>query len=327
QAKKEVQRLKSTQRVLNRASEGLEGEVKSNSPAMQAVRKVVEKVAATDANVLILGENGTGKDLLARSLHKQSARTAEAFIKVDLGAVAPTLFEAELFGYNKGAFTDAREDRPGRFEIASGGTLFLDEIGNLPLSLQAKLLTVLQNRQVTRVGSHQPLPIDIRLVSATNQPLPAMVADGSFRQDLLYRLNTVEITLPPLRERTEDIPVLLEHFLQLYCRKYQKSGLSLAKSAMRDLVQYTWPGNIRELQHAVERAVILGEHQQLVTTDFLVAKNNTTNLSQSFRVEEVEKHLISEAIRKYQGNLTKAALELGFGRSTLYRKMEKYGLS
>jgi two-component system response regulator HydG len=326
-ANQEVQLLKSRQRVLNRPADSGEETIQSLAPAMQVVLRSAEKVASTDANVLILGENGTGKDLLARAIHQQSARAEEAFIKVDLGSLTPTLFESELFGYVKGAFTDAREDRPGRFELASGGTLFLDEIGNLPLSLQAKLLTVLQNRQVTRVGSHQPIPVDIRLVSATNQPLHTMVGEGQFRQDLLYRLNTVEITLPPLRERTEDIPALLQHFLNVYSRKYQKSNLTLAKSAVKDLQQYPWPGNIRELQHAVERAVIMSEHPQLVTTDFLAGHSLTTNKPSSFRLEEVEKHVISEAIRRHQGNLSKAALELGFGRSTLYRKMEKYGLS
>ena len=331
-ARREVSRLKSYQRVLNQPARAEEGEMLSRSPAMQNVLRTVEKVAATDANVLILGENGTGKDLLARLIHRQSPRSEEGFVKVDLGAVAATLFESELFGYNKGAFTDAREDRPGRFEIASGGTLFLDQIGNLTLPLQAKLLTVLQNRQVTRVGSHKAIPIDIRLLSATNQPLHQRVGEGAFRQDLLYRVNTVEVTLPPLRERTEDIPLLTEHFLYAYSRKYGKKGLELTPTTLRDLEQYPWPGNIRELQHAVERAVILGENNQLTTADFLkVAQpgysNGLSQAPQSFRVEEVEKHLISEAIRKYQGNLSKAAMELGFGRSTLYRKMEKYGLS
>jgi two-component system, NtrC family, response regulator HydG len=331
-ANREVTRLKSHQRVMNQALPPQEGEMLSRSPAMQAVLRTVEKVAATDANVLILGENGTGKDLLARLIHRQSGRAGEGFVKVDLGAVAATLFESELFGHVKGAFTDAREDRPGRFEMASGGTLFLDEIGNLPLQLQSKLLTVLQNRVVTRVGSHKAISIDIRLLSATNQPIYQRVAEGDFRQDLLYRINTVEVTLPPLRERTEDIPLLADHFLRLYSRKYGKDGLQLASSTLRDLQQYPWPGNIRELQHAVERAVILGESNQLTTSDFLKLPlsgqpNGPGKAPQSFRVEEVEKHLISEAIRKYQGNLTKAALELGFGRSTLYRKMEKYGLS
>jgi DNA-binding NtrC family response regulator len=331
-ARREVNRLKSHQRVLNQPARAEEGEMLSRSAAMQNVLRTVEKVAATDANVLILGENGTGKDLLARLIHRQSPRSEEGFVKVDLGAVASTLFESELFGYNKGAFTDAREDRPGRFEMASGGTLFLDEIGNLTLPLQAKLLTVLQNRQVTRVGSHKAIPIDIRLVSATNQPLHQRVGEGAFRQDLLYRVNTVEVTLPPLRERAEDIPLLAGHFLDVYSRKYGKKGLVLTPATLRDLEQYPWPGNIRELQHAVERAVILGENNQLTTADFLkVAQpgyaNGLNQAPQSFRVEEVEKHLITEAIRKYQGNLSKAAMELGFGRSTLYRKMEKYGLS
>jgi DNA-binding NtrC family response regulator len=331
-ARRELSRLKSPQRVLNPLARAEEGEMLSRSPAMQNVLRTVEKVAATDANVLILGENGTGKDLLARLIHRQSLRSEEGFVKVDLGAVAATLFESELFGYNKGAFTDAREDRPGRFEMASGGTLFLDEIGNLTLPLQAKLLTVLQNRQVTRVGSHKAIPINIRLLSATNQPLHQRVGEGAFRQDLLYRINTVEVTLPPLRERTEDIPLLAGHFLGVYSRKYGKKGLELTPSTLRDLQQYPWPGNIRELQHAVERAVILGENNQLTTADFLkVAQpgylNALSQAPQSFRVEEAEKHLITEAIRKYQGNLSKAAMELGFGRSTLYRKMEKYGLS
>ena len=240
------------------------------SPDMQRVFDTIEKVAATDANVLILGENGTGKELVARALHRQSHRADEVFISVDMGAISETLFESELFGYVKGAFTDAKEDRAGRFEVASGGTLFLDEIGNLSLPLQAKLLTVLQNREVVRLGSNKPRPIDVRLICATNMNPRDMVQQSRFRQDLLYRINTVEIQLPPLRDRKEDIPLLVEHFLEQYCKKYQKNIKSVNAAALNKLKRYQFPGNVRELQHAVERAVILSESEVLQPEDFLL---------------------------------------------------------
>ncbi len=328
QSKKEVKQLKHKQKVLNEDAASQFPEMIAVSASMQKVFATLEKVAITDANVLILGENGTGKELVARAIHRQSARAEADFIKVDVGAISQTLFESELFGHAKGAFTDAKEERAGRFEIATGGTLFLDEIGNLSLPLQAKLLTALQNRQIVRVGSNKPIKVDIRLVCATNQSVYGMVADGTFRQDLLYRINTVEIKLPPLRERTEDIPVLATHFLNMYAQKYRKVGMKISKETIKQLQQYNWPGNIRELQHAIERAVIMSDSYELTPDEFLLSspskKSEEKNLT--YNLEEIEKTAIQQAIKKYQGNLSLAAKELGFGRSTLYRRMEKYGL-
>ncbi|MDO1447194.1 sigma-54 dependent transcriptional regulator [Rhodocytophaga aerolata] len=328
QSKKEVKQLKHKQRLLSEDAASQFPEMIAVSASMQKVFATIEKVAATDANVLILGENGTGKELVARAIYRQSPRDDADFIKVDVGAISETLFESELFGHAKGAFTDAKEERAGRFEIASGGTLFLDEIGNLPLPLQAKLLTALQNRQITRVGSNKLIKIDIRLICATNQSVYAMVADGTFRQDLLYRINTVEIKLPPLRERTEDIPVLATHFLNLYAQKYRKPGMRISKETIKQLQHYSWPGNIRELQHAIERAVIMSDSYELTLDEFLLTapskKLDEKNLT--YNLEEIEKTAIQQAIKKHQGNLSLAAKELGFGRSTLYRRMEKYGL-
>lgn len=301
-------------------------EMIGKSSVMQKVLTTIEKVAKTDANVLILGENGTGKELVARALHRQSARAGKAFIHVDLGAVPESLFESELFGHVKGAFTDAREDRAGRFEAANGGTLFLDEIGNLSLPLQAKLLSALQSRMVTRVGSNRPISIDLRLVCATNMPLYEMVRDKEFRQDLIYRINTVEVMLPPLRERAGDISLLVRHFLQIYHNKYQREEIRLEEDILQRMQTYGWPGNIRELQHAVERAVIMGEPESLVPQ--LMSQGNTplTVSAPDYNLEEVEKAAIKNAISKHEGNISKAAKELGLGRTTLYRKMNKYGL-
>jgi two-component system response regulator HydG len=300
------------------------------SAAMERVFTTLRKVGKTDANVLILGENGTGKELIARALHQASPRVNRVFVPVDLGAIPESLFEAELFGHKKGAFTDAREDRPGRFEHAHQGTLFLDEIGNLSLPLQAKLLTVLQNRQVVRVGTNTPINVDIRLVCATNMPLHEMVRDGRFRQDLLYRINTVEVPLPPLRERGEDILQLAHHYLAVYSAKYQTATRHISPATRHKLFQYHWPGNIRELQHAVERAVIMSEGDTLQPEDFILSEpqpafdplDSTPNLN----LEEVEKVAIRNAVLKHQGNLSKAAKELGLGRTTLYRKMSRYGI-
>ncbi|HEX8529270.1 MAG TPA: sigma-54 dependent transcriptional regulator [Cytophagales bacterium] len=302
----------------------------TRSPAMRAVLQTADRVAATDATVLLLGENGTGKDLLANRIHRLSGRAAGPWVKVDLGAIAPTLFESELFGHVKGAFTDAKESKPGRFEAASGGTLFLDEVGNLPLPQQAKLLTALQSGQVVRVGANQPVSVHVRLISATNASLARMVAEGAFRQDLLYRINTVEITLPPLRERPEDIPLLVEHFLTGFTGKYGKRGLSLAPDTLPALQRHPWPGNVRQLEHATERAVILSDNPLLTAKDFLGYPADLLPAApaapDSYDLEEMEKQAIREAIRKHRGNLSKAALELGLGRTTLYRKMQKYGL-
>ncbi|MEL6926437.1 MAG: sigma-54 dependent transcriptional regulator, partial [Bacteroidota bacterium] len=253
QSKQTVEKLKSRQKAL---SEDSKVEIIGKSSAMQRVFSAIDKVAKTDANVLILGENGTGKEMIARALHQKSQRANDVFVNVDLGAVSETLFESELFGHKKGSFTGAYEDRMGRFEAATNGSLFLDEIGNLSLPLQAKLLTVLQNRQILRVGDNTPIPVNIRLICATNMPLYDMVKENTFRQDLLYRINTVELTLPPLRERTEDIPLLADHFLQTYRKKYHKPELDIAGGTIQKLQAYNWPGNIRELRHAMERAII-----------------------------------------------------------------------
>ncbi len=307
-----------------------------NSPAIQKVFNTINKVAQTEANILILGENGTGKELVARALHKKSGRSNEVFINVDMGAISKTLFESELFGHVKGAFTDAKEDRAGRFEIASGGTLFLDEIGNLPLELQAKLLTVIQNREVARVGSNKHMSIDIRLICATNMPIYKMVEEKDFRQDLLYRINTVEIQIPPLRERKEDIPLLAEYFFHSYKIKYKKPQLRISSPAVKKLENYQWPGNVRELQHTIERAIILSEGDVLEPSDFLTgeresvlpgaAKKDSGVQLDNFNLDEIEKTIIQKVISKNEGNITKAAKELGLTRTSLYRRMEKYGL-
>ena len=305
------------------------------SAAMQEVRAIIEKVAPTEANVLLLGENGTGKELVAKSLHEQSRRAARPFVAADVAALSEGLFESELFGHTKGAFTDAQASRVGRFEAATGGTLFLDEIGNIGLPQQAKLLTALQNRQVVPVGSNAPVPVDIRLLSATNAPLHALVARGAFRQDLMYRLNTVEITLPPLRER-DDVPLLARHFAQVYAARNRQPVPEFSAAALRKLREHPWPGNVRELQHAVERAVILGAGPVLHPADFsfrspesapaTAAATAATGAEQPLPLLEVEKNTIQQAIERHQGNLTKAAKELGLTRTALYRRLDKHDI-
>lgn len=299
------------------------------SPPMQKVFDTIQKVSKTDANVLILGENGTGKELVARALHRNSLRSEEVFIGVDMGAITETLFESELFGYIKGAFTDAKTDRMGRFETASGGTLFLDEIGNLPMSLQSKILRVLESRKIIPLGSNKHIPIDIRLICASNIPIHDMVSRNEFRQDLLYRINTVEVHIPPLRERHEDILLLTGYFFKIYCNKYKKSGKKVSSAAQKKLESYHWPGNVRELQHAIERAVILTDSNVLQPEDFFFSKSEkeSENLSfDNYNLEEVEKAVINKVIEKYKGNITQAAHELGLTRTSLYRRMEKYGI-
>jgi DNA-binding NtrC family response regulator len=297
---------------------------------MQKIFQTIDRVARTDANVLILGENGTGKELIARAIHKNSSRQNENFVSVDLGSITETLFETELFGHKKGAFTDAKEDRAGRFELSNNGTLFLDEIGNLSMPLQAKLLTVLQNRKVSRVGSNKETPINIRLICATNMPLYEMVKENRFRQDLLYRINTIEIEIPALRERFEDIPLLATHFLKYYAQKYEKSLTKISEGAMTRMHKHPWPGNIRELQHAIERAVILSNSSVLQPEDFnftpSAGKEDGQLSLEQYNLEEVEKLLIRKVLKKYNGNITQAATELGLTRSSLYRRLEKYGL-
>jgi two-component system response regulator HydG len=300
-----------------------------NSPEMQEVFDTIGKVAKTDASVLILGENGTGKELVARALYRNSKRKDEVFVSVDLGSITETLFESELFGHVKGAFTDAKTDKPGRFEVASNGTLFLDEIGNLSLPLQVKLLTAIERKEVTRVGSNKPIPVDVRLICATNNDIHQMVDEGRFRQDLLYRINTVEIHLPPLRERTGDIQILSDHYLKLYAKKYKKPVTKVSSASVKKLNQYSWPGNVRELQHALERAVIMCESTVLEPDDFFFSSSKRKQEEfglENFNLEEVEKKIIVKVIKQNQGNITLAARELGLTRTSLYRRMEKYGL-
>ena len=293
----------------------------------------LDKVSPTEANILILGENGTGKDLIANAIHQRSLRNKNPFIKVDVGSLTETLFESELFGYKKGAFTDAREDRKGRFENADSGTLFLDEVGNINLQQQAKLLSVLQNRAVVPLGSSQPVAVDIRLISATNVPLKALADESRFRKDLIYRINTLEIQVPALRERTDDIPLLANHFLDFYNRKYHKNIAGLEADALQKLKQYHFPGNVRELQYSIERAVIMSDQSSLRAEDILFspiesvpeATSSSTDFS-SHNLEEMERKAIKSAIERYNGNISKAAKELGLTRAALYRRLEKYNL-
>jgi DNA-binding NtrC family response regulator len=303
-------------------------EIISRSPVMAQIIETIKTVAVTDANVLILGENGTGKELAAWALHSESLRKQNSFVHVDLGSIPETLFEAELFGHVRGAFTDAREDRAGRFEVASGGTLFLDEIGNLSMPLQAKILTAIQNREIVRIGSNRSVPVNFRLISATNMPLYDMADSFQFRQDLLYRINTVEIIIPPLRERKEDISLLADNYIELFSAQYGKQGIRLKEDTLQKLKEYHWPGNIRELAHAMERAVILCKTPTLLPDDFILrTRSAPAQLSHelAITVEDFEKKAISNAMTKHNGNLSKAAEEIGIARSTLYRKIARLG--
>ena len=299
------------------------------SPAMQQLRTMVEKVADTDANILITGENGTGKEMLAREIHRLSTRRDELFVAVDLGAVPETLFESELFGHVKGAFTDARADRAGKFEAASNGTLFLDEIGNLPYHQQAKLLTAIQSRSIVRVGSNTPIPVNIRLITATNRDLNQMVAAGEFREDLLYRINTIHIELPSLAQRTEDIVPRAEIFLKRYAAKYAKPCATFDEAARTKLLGHDWSGNIRELQHTVEKAVILSDRASIAADELLLSRREATPRTARAAystLEEMERSMISNAMRRHAGNLTAVATQLGVTRQTLYNKIKKYNL-
>lgn len=327
-AAKKINQLETDKTVLLNELNAPFNEIIGESEAIKRVFNQIEKVAKTNANVLITGENGTGKELVARAIHKASDRKDEIFLNVDMGAVSETLFESELFGHKKGAFTDARADRIGKFEAANGGTLFLDEIGNLPLALQAKLLRVIQDQKVTKVGENKPVDLDIRLICATNANLDELVKSDQFRQDLLFRINTIEIELPPLRERQEDIPVLAEHFLEVFMQKYKKPSLFVADYVYNKLQKYDWPGNIRELQHTVERAVIMSDGKQLQVSDFNLKDTNEAELGSidSFNLDEIERWAIESAIKKHQGNISHAAQELGLSRGALYRRMEKYDL-
>lgn len=328
-SKRESSELRQIRQQLARDVDQPFAQIIGTSEPMKRVLNTIQKVAKTDANVLILGENGTGKELVARAIHRLSDRSSQLFVPVDMGAIPDSLFESELFGHTQGAFTDAREGKPGRFEMASGGTLFLDEIANIPLQLQPKLLGVLQSRRVSRLGAVIPKNIDIRLISATNASVQDLVSQGQFRQDLYYRINTVEITLPPLREREGDIILLAEYYLGVFGAKYKKRNLKLSKAVHRLIHSYGWPGNVRELAHAIERAVIMTDSTTIEPNAILIPHRGDSITSigaSSLHIREVEKQAIIRALRVHNGNISAAAVDLGMGRTTLYRKMTKYDL-
>ena len=308
-----------------------ETSILGESEPMQDIFHKVNKIAPTDANILLLGENGTGKDLMAKAIHERSLRADKPFIKVDVGALTDTLFESELFGHKKGAYTDAREDRTGRFEDAEGGTLFLDEIGNITLQQQAKLLTVLQNRQVTRLGTNKAVDIDIRLICATNLPLSELANENRFRKDLIYRINTVEINMPPLRRRSEDIVILAKHFAKVYATKYLKPAMDFEPAALQKLRMYNYPGNVRELQYTIERAVIMADDHIMRADDLIFSILENPSDKSTIDIDNVplstmEKNSILKVIEKHSGNITRAAKELGLTRTALYRRLSKYDI-
>lgn len=323
----EVQNLKQQVEALG-SPEDTAFDMIGESDAMQELFATIAKLRDTDANILILGENGTGKDLVARALYHHSPRAGQVFVGIDLGSIPEQLFESELFGYEKGAFTDARRDKPGRMEVASGGTLFLDEIGNLSLPMQAKLLTAIEKRQIIRLGSTRSVPIDVRLIAATNMNIHALVDEGTFRQDLLYRINTIELHIPPLRDRGADILLLADYFLNRYSRKYKKTLEGLTREARNKLQSYAWPGNVRELQHAIERAVILSDGPVLKPESFMLQPAATRRKAdqEELNLSVLEKEAIERALRRADGNVTRAAELLGITRFALYRKLEKLGL-
>jgi DNA-binding NtrC family response regulator len=327
----EAARLKDQNQELVAHISGSSEIMLGESQAMREVFRLIAKAAPTEANVLILGENGTGKELVAREIHRQSKRAGGVFMSVDLGAVAETVVPSELFGHKKGAFTGANENRIGRFQAASGGTLFLDELGNIPRHVQAKLLTALERREVVPVGSNAPVPVDVRVISATNVARSELADEASFRQDLLYRLNTVEIELPPLRERAEDIPILADHFMRNYARKYGRPVRKLSPDAMATITSHPWPGNVRSLRHALERAVILCEGDTLRASDFPLprvdsAPGQAEDERPATTLAELERQAIVRALERHAGNVSHAARELGITRTSLYRRMGKYGL-
>lgn len=317
---------------LSRNNKSLSGEISKSrdkivgsSEEMQQVFTTIDKVSSTDANILILGENGTGKELIAREIHKKSERSSKPMITVDMGAISNTLFESELFGHKKGSFTDAKDDRIGRFEIANGGTLFLDEIANIPVSLQSKLLTAIQKQEITPIGSNKAVSIDIRLITATNKNVDKLINEGLFREDLFYRINTVQIELPPLRKRKDDIISIAEYYLKFYTTKYDKPPLKLSGKAIESLLNYSWPGNIRELRHTMEKAVILSTNTILKPEDFMLRQEETTN-EWPLKFEEIEKMAIQRALQNNGGKIIDAAKELGLTRQTLHNKIKKYNL-
>ncbi len=319
----EIKQLKEKNELISRSNIIESSMIIGQSKTMAGIMETIKKVAQTDANILILGENGTGKELIANEIHRQSNRNDEVFIKVDVAALTESLFESELFGYKKGSFTDAKEDRMGRFEAASGGTLFLDEIGNINMNQQSKLLAVLQNKQIIRLGENLPRDINIRLIAATNKNLQQMVSDHEFRDDLLYRINTIQIEIPALRERLEDLPIFLDVFLKKYSEKYQKPLLKTNKQTIKYLQNYHWPGNIREFEHLVEKAVIM---EDASIFNFSLRTGIYVKENQSLNLEDNQKNLILRAINKVNGNYSAAAEELGISRKTLYNKLKKYEL-
>jgi DNA-binding NtrC family response regulator len=327
QSRREVKLLKDRVEMLSDQEKGVPLMI-GQSKVMQEVFTTIRWLSETDANILILGENGTGKDLVARSLRFFSPRQRADFVTIDLGSVPESLFESELFGYERGAFTDARKAKAGRLEVASGGTLFLDEIGNLSLSMQSKLLTAIEKRQISRLGATKSIPIDVRLICATNADIRQMVEEGTFRQDLLYRINTIEIHIPPLRERGDDIVLLAEHFLQKYAHKYKKEIQGLTRESKQKLMKYPWPGNVRELQHAIERAVILSQYVWLRPEDFMLTPQveKKSSLDEILNLEELEVRAIKKALKRCAGNVSEAAELLGITRYALYRKMSKNNL-
>lgn len=327
QASRQNSSRKNEKRLSSPQKENTSQMIIGHSPAILQLMKVVTKVAKTEANILITGENGTGKEMLAREIHRISTRSGHSLLNIDMGALSESLFESELFGHERGAFTDAYESRPGKFEAASGSSLFMDEIGNLPLSLQAKLLTTLQNRTITRIGSNQIIPVDIRLISATNKDIPEMIKSGAFREDLFYRINTIHLEIPPLRERENDILLFIKTFLQRFTNKYQRPDLRMHEQTIEKLRAYHWPGNIRELQHTIEKAVILCEGNIIRPKDIFVKqtwKPQVTTIVPN--LEEVERQAIETAILQNKGNLTAAAEQLGVSRQTLYNKLKRFKL-
>jgi DNA-binding NtrC family response regulator len=323
-SRKEVKQLQERESELKKEINRDQKSIIGSSPKILSVLNIVKKVAKTNANILITGENGTGKELVAQEIHRQSARSGEVLVSVDVGSLSETLFESELFGHVKGAFTDARENRQGKFEIADKGTLFLDEIGNLSFNLQAKLLSAIENREITRIGSNQVIPIDIRLICATNRNLEEFVKTGLFREDLLYRINTIQIELPALRERGDDIAALADFFLSKYSHKYNKLNLKISRNGYEKLLKYSWPGNIRELQHTIEKAVILSDTSILTPEDFYLKNAISANSFENITtLEEMEKQMIRQALEKNNGNFTAAANQLGVTRQTLYNRFKK----
>jgi len=326
-SKNEVKKLRLKENELIAEINSKKNHIIGSSPVWRKLMGLVEKVAITNANIIITGENGTGKELIAREIHRLSNRCQNVMVTVDMGSIAETLFESELFGHKKGAFTDAHSDRMGKIETANKGTLFLDEIGNLSLPMQAKLLSVLQNRSLTRLGENIPVDIDLRLVCATNSNLSKMIGNGTFREDLLYRINTIQIELPPLRDRQTDIPELVAFFIKLYAEKYNKKGLNISTAAITKLQNYAWPGNVRELQHAIEKAVILSDSHLIGANDFVFKVDEFSKVeAYGGTLEDMEKQLIVSAIEKQMGNLSAVSSQLGITRQTLYNKIKKYGI-